>query len=114
LASVGGKQELLMFLFLTVIWQRAHHMGGAGKIVADFYDRYCAWHNVSRGVSSPITNDPPGIGKLEKPQARRSRMLADKAKELAATIWQQQGCPVGGPSQFFKQAGQQLERELKS
>jgi hypothetical protein len=110
LASVGGRSDLLTWLFLTELWRCALHIRNAGIIVADFYDRYCGHREVSPAVLGSVSNDHPGIGSLEKRAVRRARLFQEKTEELAKMMWQQNGCPESGFTQFLQEARQQLER----
>ena len=54
-----------------------------------------------------------GLGKIEKDDDRRTRLLREKSEELALELWKQAGCPEAGLSQFLVAARQKLEKALK-
>jgi hypothetical protein len=113
LASVGGRSDLLTWLFLTELWCCALHIRNAGVIVADFYAGYCGHHKLSPAIVASVSNDHPGIGSLEKRDVRRARLFQEKAEELAKMIWQQNGRPEGGFTQFVQKAREQLGRAFR-
>jgi hypothetical protein len=47
LAAVGGKSQLLTWLFLTELWYCGRQMDCVGGVIADFYDNYCECHRVA-------------------------------------------------------------------
>jgi len=109
LASVGGRSSILTWLFLSEMWQCALHMSNAGGIAAHVLERYCKHHGVSSGVLPSVGSINPQIGALEKKEARRARLLREKTEELSMLIWQKNGRPEGGPSQYLQQARQELD-----
>ncbi len=100
LQEVGGNRDILTWLFLTELHLRSLHMSNAGKIIADFYERYCQHHQIAGRVLDSVSRESLGIGTLEKKEARRERILAEKAEELAEAMWEKEGRPEGGPEQF--------------
>lgn len=108
LNSVGGNRPLLTWLFLTEVWKCALQMGNAGTIMAEFYDRYCQCHNITTDVLASVRSGLPGLGPLEKREAREARVLTEKSEELAQAIWENSGRPEGGHTQFMKRALEQL------
>jgi len=113
LAATGGRRDLLTWLFLTVLWECAIHMRNAGKVIADFYDRYCQHHSVSGKVLLSVSEESPGIGKLETKEKRKERILTAKAQELAQSMWESDGCPPGGSKRDFEQAYERLKKSLE-
>lgn len=109
LSAVGNNRPSLTWLFLTELHACSLHMCNAGVIIADFYDRYCQYHKVSSDVLASVANDNPGIGTLEKKEAREARIFREKTEGLAKTIWINNGRPEGGPMQFINQASEQLK-----
>jgi len=112
LAAVGNRRPLLDWLFLTEVWERALNVRNAGVIIAGFYDRYSQCHQVSGSVVHSIASDNAGIGALEKKDARETRVLNEKAEQLATSIWAGKGCPEGGPMQFLREAREHLKAAL--
>lgn len=112
LASVDKRSGLLFWLFLTEMWHCALHIGNAGVIIANFYDRYCEHHGISPTVLKSVSGEHPTIGTLEKKDARRARVFREKTEELAMELWKQKGRPEGGPTQFFTEARKQLSAAL--
>jgi hypothetical protein len=108
LAAVAGNRPLLTWLFLTELWKCALHVRNAGVIMAEFYDRYRQCHNLTCGVLPSVRSDHPGLGMLEKKEARESRVLREKAEELAKALWEREGRPAGGHIPFIKPALEQL------
>ena len=94
------------------LWRCSLHIRNAGVIIADFYDRYCQWHQVSCGVLDSVSSENVGIGALEKKEAQQGRVLREKAEELASAIWKDKGRPEGGPMQFLQQAREQLKAAM--
>jgi hypothetical protein len=112
LAAVGGNQDVLTMLFLTEVWRCALHYRSAGIVIADFYDRYCRFHKVAGGVLASLRSDHPGLGTLEKQEAREARIFREKAVELAKAIWEREGRPDGGYTQFLNPAIEQLQAAM--
>ena len=108
LGSVGGSVPLLTWLFLHTIWRSALCVTSAGAVIASFYDEYCRRHNTSADVPASIASSNPGIGAKEKKSVQRSRVLHEKAAELADIWWNEQGRPEGGPAQFLDKALAQI------
>jgi hypothetical protein len=108
LAYVGGSTDFLTWLFLTQIWKCALYFDGAGATIAAFYDCYCECHKVTGDVLPSVRTDQPGLGTLEKKEAREARIFREKSEELARTIWENEGRPSGGHGQFIDTAAKQL------
>jgi hypothetical protein len=109
LASVGGSQDLLTWHFLCQIWQCALHIRNAGVVIAQFYDRYCQVHGSTCDVVASMQTDHPGLGTLEKREAREGRILKEKAEDLAKDLWERAGQPEGGHSEYLKEALEKLK-----
>ena len=112
LEAVGNNQALLTWLFLGVLHECSLHMRNTGIVVADFYDRYCKHHELDPGILNSIALDHPEIGTVEKKQARIDRLIDEKARELAQSIWIQDGRPDGGSERYFAEAREQLRATL--
>jgi hypothetical protein len=112
LAAVGGRQGVFTWVFLGELWACSLQMHSAGVIVADFYDRYCQHYKVSGNVLLSVATENPGIGILETKRIREQRILNEKTEELAKTMWEAAGRPVGGHDQFASQARAQLTAAL--
>ena len=112
LSVVGNSRPSLTWLFLTELYACSLHIRNAGVIIADFYDRYCQYHKISSDVLVSMANDNPGIGMLEKKEAREARIFRKKTEELAKNFWISKGRPDGGPKQFIKQASEQLKATI--
>jgi hypothetical protein len=108
LSAVGGNRSSLTWLFLTDIWKCAIEIGNAGVMMAEFYDRYCQCHSTHSGVLPSVRTDHPGLGTLEKKEAQETRILREKAEELAVALWERAGRPEGGHAAFVKLALEQL------
>ena len=108
LVAVNNRSPLLTWLFLTELWFCGHQMACAGRIIADFYDRYCQCHQISPHVLKSIAVSNPGIGALEKKDEQRWRVFQIKRKELAQSLWIANGRPDGGSEVFLDQATEQL------
>jgi hypothetical protein len=113
LLAVDNKKPLLTWLFFTEIWACSLKIRNAGVIVADFYDRYCKYYKISSDVLTSIFNDNPGIGMLEKKEARKARLFQKKVEELSVKIWITNGRPIGGPMKYVNQAREQLKAAIK-
>jgi hypothetical protein len=112
LSAMDNNIPALTWLFLTELHACSLHMRNAGVIIADFYDRYCQYHKVSSDVLASVASVNPGIGILEKKEARKARIFREKAEELAKMIWMNKGCPTGGHIQFINQASEQLKHAI--
>ncbi len=108
LTCVNGDFSLLTWLFLNALWECTIHMANAGNKIIPFLDAVCRYRNVSSDAYATVTENCPGIGTLETEQVRQQRVLREKARELATSMWIRSGSPHGGPSAFFDQAFQQL------
>ena len=54
------------------------------------------------------------VGAEEKDVDRRSRIMEEKAVQLATDLWEQTGRPSAGPTQFLNIAREQLIRALNN
>jgi hypothetical protein len=108
LDQIGGSSAKLVWVFLTAVWQCSITMMNAGRIVADFYDRYCQCHLTAEDIVASVLKTTSGIGALEKKDVRRQRLFREKAEELSTTLWQANGRPHGGPMQFIREAKVQM------
>ncbi len=113
LDEVGGKQELLTFLFLTSVWQMVLAMGGPGRVIVGFYDHYCDHHGIRPDIHDSIGRENLGIGTEEKKSERDQRLLREKAEELAKAKWESEGQPAGGYTQFLDEAKERLRKLLE-
>ena len=113
LVAVGNRQALLTWMFLNTMWQCALHMGNAGQVIAGFYDAYCDHHGVSGLILASVKTESPGIGTKETKEARRERILAEKAQELAQSMWESNGRPSGGAAMYLQEAREQLRKSLE-
>ena len=112
LSAMDNNRPALTWLFLTELHACSLHIRNAGVIIADFYDRYRQYHKVSSDVLASVASVNPGIGILEKKEARKARIFREKTEELAKTIWMNSGCPEGGHMQFINQASEQLKQAV--
>jgi len=113
LAAVDGKRPLLTWLFFSVVWECALHMRNAGVLIVDLYDRYCKFHKVSGHVLPSVLEDNPGLGTLEKKEARQARLLREKADDLAIELWKEAGSPAEGHTQFLDEACEQIKAQMR-
>ncbi|MCH8241975.1 MAG: hypothetical protein IH897_05115 [Planctomycetes bacterium] len=104
LQAIGGNQDTLMWLFLTELWKCSLHISNAGNIIANFYERYCEHHEVAGCILGSVSKEIAGIGTVEKKEARRERILGEKAEELAKAMWERDGCPEGGCARYVAKA----------
>ena len=112
LAAVGGDRPFLTWLFLNEIWECALDFHNAGVVIAKFYDRYCQSRNITPTVLPSLQTDHPGFGMLEKKADQETRILREKAEELARALWEQAGRPVGGHAAWVKPALEQLKAAI--
>lgn len=112
LQAVGNRRELLTWIFLCDLWACSLHIGNAGRIIVDFYERYCDHHNVSASIISAASDECPGIGTLEKRQDRNDRVLRERTEELAQNLWENAGRPQAGLEAFRNKASVQLREVM--
>jgi hypothetical protein len=108
LSSVGNRMPVLTWLFLRELWECSLHIINAGRIIADFCDRYCQCHGTSPAVLGSLSQDNPALGVLEKKDVQRKRLFLAKSQEIARSLWEKNGRPSDGPEQFLGLAMQQL------
>jgi hypothetical protein len=108
LDQIGGSSAKLVWVFLTAVWQCSITMMNAGRIVADFYDRYCQCHQTAEDIVASVLQTTSGIGALEKKDVRRQRLFREKAEELSTTLWQAEGRPNDPPKQFIRETKAQM------
>lgn len=113
LQAVGGRRGMLTWLFLVSLWECSLRIASPGRVIVGLYEQYCEHHGVRPQILESVLNDNPGIGTREKKQARIERVLSEKADELARAIWDSEGRPPGGPSQFLAKAREQLQATLE-
>ncbi len=111
LAEVGGRQALLTWLFLRVMWECSLHMRNAGLIITDFFNRYCEAHGATCAVLASVAHENPGIGYLEKKEDRERRLLEKAVSQLASQLWEEAGRPEGGPAKYAAEARSHLLAE---
>lgn len=114
LAEMNGNAPLLKWLFLTEMWERAICMSNSGGVVVDFYTQYCRYRNVSAKVLPSFSSERPGIGGLEKKDARQRRIRQEKVQELAEILWKKHGCPQCGIAGFLEPADADLAAAVNS
>jgi len=113
LEQVGGKRDLLFWLFLLSLHYCAIQIKNAGNEIVKFHFHYCQFHQVSHEICEDIKNECLGIGTQETKKQKRDRILNEKTEQLAKNIWEQKGCPDGGYTQFLNEARKQLEQAMK-
>lgn len=113
LRQVHGKQAVLTWLFLTELSRLSGEIGSAGKVIAGWFKHYCASHGITPNVLGSLRGHHPGLGGVEKDEARRDRLFREQSEQLAADLWMQAGRPAGGPSQFFLIAQERLTVALR-
>ena len=83
--------------------------GNAGRVIADFYERYRQHHKAPDGIVPSLRDRQTGLGALEKKEAQEARILQEKADELAKSLWEHAGQPAGGYAMFAITALEQLK-----
>lgn len=111
LTELEENEPLLFWLFLSEIWGASLKIGNGGKVMNWWFRQYCETHQVTADVLDSIRLRNPGLGELEKVEAKRQRVFQEKSQQLAGKLWEQHGCPSGGPILFLHEAEKQL-REL--
>lgn len=112
LSEADNNEALLTWLFLSELHRCSLHILNVGNVIAGFYSRYCQCHRISPVVLESVAKKHPGIGVLEKQEDRQERLIQEKAKDLALSLWKNNGGPEGGPEQFTQQAHEQLKKSL--
>ena len=112
LQQVDGKRNFLTWLFLTEVWQCGLEIGSAGRVIADWFKRYCDHHRITPDVLSSLRTEHTGLGTAEKEEVRKARLFREKVEELELELWKQAGKPEGGPVQYRMLAQEQLKRAL--
>jgi len=110
LAAANSDKALLVWLALSAFWKAALRMGCTGRLIGDFIVRYCDVHGCQSVILDSVVKEQPGIGTLEKRQARVDRLMLERVRELARSLWVERGSPAGGPDVFLAEA----EAGLKS
>ncbi len=113
LHQVYGNRPFLTWMFLTEIWKCSLKIISVGKIITGWFQRYCEYHQISPDVLMSLRDDHAGIGAGEKEENRRIRIFNEKVEQLAIALWNNDGRPQGGPSQFIGWAREQLSSELQ-
>lgn len=112
LGAIGGDKSLLVWLFLSELWSCAIELRNVGSVVAEFYDHYCRAH----GLSTDALVSPAVIGvgfkTIETRAEHESRVLREKAEELAKSLWETAGHPHGGHAQYLTTALNQLKAAI--
>lgn len=111
LAASKQNTALLTWLFLNSLWVCGLRIRSVGGVVAGFYDQYCQHRGIQPRLL-PVRGENPGLGILEKRQARRDRIMRERADALAQAIWIDRGSPSGGHVQFIHDAERQLRQAL--
>lgn len=112
LQQVGGKRNFLTWLFLTEVWTCGLKIRNVGRVIADWFRRYCDHQKITPDVLNSLRSEHKGLGTEEKQAARRARLFREKVEELEVELWKQAGRPEGGPVQFRLRAQEQLKRVL--
>lgn len=114
LNEVGGDLGLLFCLFLWSLWETGLHIGNVGNWIDRWFQHYCSHHNIAPDVLDSLRHQGVGIGALEKEEARKARLLRERAEKLANELWEREGRPAGGPAQFLQRAREELERAMRA
>jgi hypothetical protein len=112
LADLGGKRDVLTWMFLTEMWKLALEIGNAGGQIAWWFKQYCNHHGVSPDLLKSLRNYHKGLGAAEKQEKRQRRLFREKVKQLATDLWEEAGLPAGGDSQFEVAASAKLTAML--
>jgi hypothetical protein len=112
LNAVNGKTALLTWLFLTELQRCSLHIINAGRPIAGVFEKYCQCHNAVPAVVQSLSQGNPLLGVLEKKEDQQKRLFVDKASEIAAALWKQNGSPNGGPEQFLNEARESLAKAM--
>jgi hypothetical protein len=114
LKQVHGNRAVMTWMFLTTIWSCSLKILNAGTQISEWFRVYCECHKVSPDLVTSVRDDQVGLGAAEKEADRRERVFREKVEKLAADLWDQNGHPNGGPTQFLAMAREQLGQRLKS
>lgn len=114
LRQVSGKKSVLTWIFLFEVSGCSLEILNAGRVITAWFSRYCRTHGMSPDVLNSLSEDHAGVGSLEKEDARSARKLQERIDALAFSLWQHEGCPVGGFAAFIPQAKDQLGKLLGS
>lgn len=109
LEAVNGHKELLMWLFLNELWQCSIIIRNGGVTIAQFYERYCKYHNLEPEILDSVALESPHIGSQEKREEHLKRILNESSARLAHDLWIERGCPEGGPSNLLHEACELLK-----
>jgi hypothetical protein len=109
LSQLGGRKNLLAWLFLNHLCDCAQKMGRAGRVVATWFTQYCEHHRITPDVLGSLGAEHAGLGVAEKQEDRIARIFQEKVEDLSLELWTRAGRPEGGPQRFESAA----ERELK-
>lgn len=112
LQELGGRPDILTWLFLHEVWTCGIKIGNAGRHIAGWFTRYCEHHSITPDVLKSLRDEHSGLGVLEKSEDRKARLLKESVEELASVLWGEAGKPDGGPSQFHLRAEEQLRQAL--
>jgi hypothetical protein len=112
LQQVGGKRNLLTWLFLNELWTCGLEIGNAGKVIAGWFKSYCDHHGVTPNVLKSLRVEHTGLGAAEKEEVRTARLFSERVEKLESELWKQAGKPEGGPARFHEIALQQLKQAL--
>jgi hypothetical protein len=112
LKELGGRPDVLAWLFLHEVWTCGIKIGNAGRHIAGWFTRYCEHHSITPDVLKSLRDEHSGLGVLEKNEDRKTRLLKESVEELASILWGEAGKPDGGPSQFHLRAAEQLRHAL--
>lgn len=114
LADVHGQHSVLLWLFLTTIWQVSLEVGNAGRVISNWFRRYCDHHQVAPDMLTTPRHDYAALGAVEKEAGRRERLFREQVEKLAARLWVERGRPECGPSGCTAEAEQLLRAKLES
>lgn len=112
LSQIGGWHNVLTWIFLTEVWSCSLKLASAGRVIADWFRRYCEYHSVAPDVLNSLRFEHQGLGVVEKSEVRKARQFREKVEEIAMQLWIEAGKPIGGPESFRISAEQQLQEEF--
>ena len=112
LRELGGRANLLFWLFLREVHESGRQVVNAGARVEQWLAHYCH----ARGLTPEVIESPriafAGLGTVEKPDAARDRQWREAVDQVQNQLWTDAGHPSTGPAAFRQAAEEQLRGVL--
>ncbi len=98
------SEDFLEWLFYSCAYSISAHFVNVMVRIEGILEGYLRLHGGAPSFTAPPLQEKAGLAVLEKEQDRQKRIFREKCEELARKLWEESGCPEGGPEVFLPEA----------